>query len=68
MKPDQKKLKPIPRTEQDLPSNEYLGLVEDSEGGPDNPEGIPDGLRDISEMDAIAWVMKNCKFARNLNV
>lgn len=51
-----------------MPSNEYLGLVEDSEGGPDNPEGIPDGLRDISEMDAIAWVMKNCKFARNLNV
>jgi hypothetical protein len=37
-------------------------------GGPSNPTAIPGGLSGASEFPeaTIAWVIRNCKFARSL--
>jgi hypothetical protein len=64
------KLKPkVPGTngESDPPNPDEYGWLngENAKGNPENPEAIPGGLKDASELGAIAWVRKNCKFARS---
>ena len=76
MDPRQKtKLKTKPRLkvpgtdgESDPPNPDEYGWLngENAKGNPENPEAIPPGIRDASELGAIAWVRRNCKFARGL--
>lgn len=51
-------------SEQDPPTGEYAWMNQQNSRGINNPSGIPSGLEDMSELDAIAWVRKNCKFAQ----
>ena len=49
------------RRETAPPSDEYHWLSQ--QNSPTDPEGIPQGLENMSETGAIAWVHANCKFA-----
>jgi hypothetical protein len=57
------------RLEGDLPRPEYVWMNSvNGTGGPNNPAGIPAGLHGISANpdETIAWVSKNCKFAKDI--
>lgn len=59
------KLLPIPNDHQEnsAPRGEYNWMNIQNSPGPGNRDGIPSGLKNLSRMDAIAWVHANCKFA-----
>ena len=65
LKPKLKLKVPGNNGESDPPNPEEYGWLnkENAKGGPSNPEAIPEGFKDASELDAISWVRKNCKFA-----
>lgn len=68
-----KKRKPEPpysdeiHKESDLPREEYTWLKQQdpSSGEHDNKEGMPPGLKDMSQTDAVSsWIIGNCHFAQ----
>lgn len=76
--PKSKKRKGIPRpeaeidekdrAENDLPRKEYQWLNGTKARDPSNPDCTPGPLRGMSELDAIAWVHRHCKFAKSQGV
>lgn len=46
------------------PKNEEQWLNSEKSGDPSDHVGMPKQLRGLSELDAIAWVLRNCKFAQ----
>jgi len=50
--------------EKDPPTGEYQWLNGNKARDPSNPDCTPPGLKGMSELDAIAWVRKHCKFAK----
>ena len=50
-------------SEAHLPDENTEWLNKEKSGDPSDHAGVPTQLKDMSEMDAIAWVLKNCKFA-----
>lgn len=73
------KIKPkkgIPRMENDAehaeddpPTSEYRWINKQNHpSDPSKKDGVPPGLEDMSEIGAIAWVHRNCKFAKQLPV
>ncbi len=55
--------KPSLESEKGLPSEGTQWLNGQKSGDPSDHSGVPSQLKDLSQMDAIAWVHKNCKFA-----
>ena len=54
--------------ENDPPTAEYQWLNSTKSRDPSDPNCAPAGLRGMSELDAIAWVKKHCKFAKTQGV
>jgi hypothetical protein len=56
---------PFVPSEKDAPSGEYSWLNQQKTGDPTDHSGVPGQLKGMSELDAIAWIKANCKFAKN---
>lgn len=56
------------RSENDLPREEYQWLNGTKARDPSDPDCTPGPLKGMSELDAIAWVRKHCKFAKKQGV
>ena len=68
-----KKKKGLPRPdehfENDPPTGEYRWLDGiNTARDPSDPDSTPSGLKGMSGIGALAWVRKNCKFAKGLAV
>jgi len=58
--------KPVPESEKDLPDAGNQWLNTEKSGDPSDHSGVPSQLKGLSQMDAIAWVHANCKFASSV--
>lgn len=62
-----KKKKPVVpgiRNETDPPTSEYLWVNQQNSIRPAKGDRVPSSLEGLSQLDAIAWVHANCKFAK----